>query len=246
MHPVLLRRYGVSIPSYPAMLYLGIVTGVFAGKAAAASAGMGAFSVSLALLLLLVPALAGARLFYVATHWPVYRHNPRRIWRCNEGGAAQYGGLALALPLSAPVTIALHLSWAAFWDAAVFTILTGMIFGRIGCLLNGCCAGRPSHSPLAVHLPNASGVWTRRLPTPCLEAGWAAVLLILAITLRQRIPFPGALFWMVAGGYGAGRLVLESTREPVPGARRFTIHHGVSLGLILLSLVALVSRWPRS
>jgi prolipoprotein diacylglyceryltransferase len=222
-----------------------MVVGIITGNAAAHVAGMDAFRVLIATLVLLVPALLGARLFYVATHWQVYRQNPQRIWNRNEGGAAQYGGLAVALPLSAPVAAIVRIPWGAFWDVAVFTILVGMIIVRIGCLLNGCCAGRPSRSWLALCLPNASGVWARRLPTQCLEAGWAVVLLVSAIVLRNKLASPGDLFWIVAAGYAAGRLVLESTRESRPGARRFTVHHGVSIALILLSGAALASRWPK-
>src|SRR5262249_15504183 len=244
--PVLFHWRGVAIHSYPAMLYLGLVVGLEAGNIASHLAGMDAFRVLIATFLLLTPALVGARLFYVAMHWQIYRQNPRRIWNRNEGGAAQYGGLALALPLSIPVTAGLHLPWGAFWDVTAFTILVGMMIVRIGCLLNGCCAGRPSSSWIAVNLPNLRGVWARRLPTQCLEAGWAAVLLVLAVGLRGKLPFPGALFWVVAAGYGGGRLVLESTREQVSGAGRFTIHHGVSATLILLSLAALASGWLKS
>ena len=245
MRPVLFRLRGVTIRSYPAMLYVGLVAGLLAGNVAAHAAGMDAFRVLVVSLILLVPSLIGARLLYVASHWRVYRQNPELIWNRNRGGAAQYGGLALALPLSFPLTGALRLSWGGFWDVAVFTILAGMIFGRVGCLLNGCCAGRPSKSRLAVDLPNLGGVWARRLPTQCLEAGWAAALLALAVEIRPKLPFPGALFWIVVAGYAAGRLVLEGTRESRPGARTFTIHHGLSAGLILLSAIALAFGWPK-
>jgi len=228
------------------MLYVGLVAGIAVGNAAAHSAGMDAFRVSVATFVLLIPALLGARLFYASSHWKIYRRDLRRIWNRNEGGAAQYGGLAFALPLSAPVLTALHLSWGGFWAVAVFTILVGMTFGRIGCLLNGCCAGRPSESWLAVYLPGLRGVWARRLPTQCLEAGWAILLLFFATAIREGMPFRGALFWIVACGYAAGRLVLESTREQRPGAARFTIHHGVSVALILLSVTALASGWTKS
>ncbi len=246
MRPVLFHVRGVPIHSYLAMLYLGMVAGVEAGDIAAHAAGMDSFRVLLALLLLLGPALIGARLLYVACHWRIYRESPHRIWNMKEAGAAQYGGILLALPLSVPLVQVLHLSWGGFWDVAVFTAVVGVIFGRFGCLLNGCCAGRRSNSFLALYLPNAHGVRARRLPTQFLEAGWAAAMLITAMLIRSKMPFQGALFWVIAAPYAAGRLVLLSMREPEPGARKFTIQHGVSAGLILLSLAMLVYRWPKS
>ncbi len=245
MRPVLFRLHGMPIYSYPAMLYLGLVTGVEAADIAARAAGIDPFRVMLAMLLLLIPALIGARSVYVAGHWGLYRGNPRRIWSRKEGGAAQYGGIIVVLPLSLPLVRALHLSWGAFWDVALFGVVVGMIFGRIGCLLEGCCAGRRSNAFVAAKLPNQRGVWARRVPTQCLEAGWAGVLLIAALLMRQKMPFEGALFWALLAGYAAGRLVLVSMREPQPGGGWLTLQHGVSAGLVLLSLVMLVSGWPK-
>ncbi len=226
------------------MLYVGLVAGVVAGNVAAHAAGIDAFRAFVATLLLIVPALIGAKLFYVASHWRLYRQSPRRIWNRRQGGAAQFGGFALVLPLSVPLLSTLRLAFGAFWDVAVFTILGAMIFGRVGCLLNGCCAGRPSKS-WGVYLPNSVGVWDRRIPTQCLEAGWAAVLLVFAMAVWRWLPFPGALFALVTAGYGCGRVVLETTRELLPGASRFTIHHAISVLMIVLSVAALTAGWPK-
>jgi phosphatidylglycerol:prolipoprotein diacylglycerol transferase len=245
MRRILFQWRGFTVWSYPAMLYVGLVAGVVAGNAAAHAAGIDAFRVFVATLVLIVPALIFARLLHVAAHWRLYRHNPRRIWNRREGGFAQYGGLAAALPLSLPLLAALNLPLGAFWDVGMLTILVGMIFARIGCLMNGCCAGRPSQTWVSVYLPNHLGEWERRIPTQCLEAAWAAVLLVSAITIWRWLPFPGALFLLVTAGYAAGRLALESMRALPPGASRFTIHHAISGLLIVLSLAALTARWPK-
>jgi prolipoprotein diacylglyceryltransferase len=126
-----------------------------------------------------------------------------------------------------------------------FTILVGMIFTRIGCLLNGCCAGRSSKKWGSLYLPNHLDVWEKRVPTQCLEALWAAVLLISAMVLWRRLPFAGALFLLATAGYASGRMVLECLREPEPGANRFTIYHAMSTIMLLLSLAALTAAWPK-
>src|SRR5437764_485103 len=123
MRPVVFRWRGLTIASYPAMLYVGLVGGVLAGNAAAHASGTDPFRVFVATFLLLVPALAGARLTYIASEWSIYRRDLGRIWDRRDGGAAQYGGLIVAVPLSVPVLIALHLPFGAFWDVTGFTIL---------------------------------------------------------------------------------------------------------------------------
>ena len=245
MRPMLFQWRGLTVWSYPAMLYIGLVAGVVAGNAAAHAAGMDAFRAFVATLVLIVPALIGARLLHVAAHWQLYRQSLQRIWNRRDGGYAMYGGLPAALLLSVPLLAALQLPFGAFWDVAMLTILVGMIFARIGCLMNGCCAGRPSRSWLSVYLPNHRGVWDTRIPTQCLEAGWAGVLLVSAMTVWRWLPFPGALFLLAAVGYASGRLVLESLREPQPGATRFTIDHAISVVVIMLSLATFTACWPR-
>lgn len=237
MRPILFKWRSIIVQSYKAMLYLGLIAGVVGGNAAAHVAGIDAFRTFVATLVLITPALLGARLFYVSTHWKLFRHNLGSIWNQTDGGAAMYGGLPLALLVSVPLLAALRLPFGAFWDVAGITILTGMIFARVGCLLNGCCAGRVSSSWITAYLPNHAGVWERRIPTQSLEAAWALLLLVSSVAIWRWLTFPGELFMFVAAGYSSGRLVLESTRERPRGAARFTIHHAFSLVLLVSSLI---------
>ena len=242
MHPVMFRWRSLTIHSYPALQYLGLVAGVLAANFAAHAAGLDAFRVFVATCILLAPALAGARLLFVASHWRLYRLTPSRIWDRSEGGAAQYGGLLLAVPLSVPLLAFLQMPFAGFWDVSMVTIMVGMIFTRIGCLLNGCCSGRPSKSWISMSLPDHKGVWEQRIPTQLLEAGWAVILLASAIAIWSSLPFQGALFLFVSAGYACGRLLMESTRSTAQERRTLTLHHAISLLIILVSVAALTAR----
>lgn len=198
------------------MLYLGLVFGVLAGNVAAHIAGIDPLRSYFAILILIIPALTGARLLYVALNWKVYRSDPGRIWKRGDGGLVMYGGLPPMLLCSIPLLHAWHLNFGQFWDVSSFTICIGMIFARIGCLLNGCCGGRASNSWFSVYLPNSRGVWEKRVPTQVLEAMCAAVLLISAAFVWRRAPFPGALFLFVTLGYSSARFIMEFAREREP------------------------------
>jgi prolipoprotein diacylglyceryltransferase len=50
---------------------------------------------------------------------------------------------------------------------------------------------------------------------------------------------------LATAGYASGRLVLESAREPMLGARRITVHHMISLAMVAASLAVFVACWPR-
>jgi phosphatidylglycerol:prolipoprotein diacylglycerol transferase len=217
------------------------VTGIIAGNAIANAQGMNSAGVFIAACILIVPSLAGARLLYVATHWDLFRNDRARIWDTHDGGQAQYGGILLAVPFSVPLLALLNVPFGEFWDVASFTIMIGMTFTRIGCLMNGCCSGRPCDAWGCIELPNHEGVWQKRIPNQLLEAGWAAMLLVGLFLLRGRMPFPGALFVFTAAGYASGRLILEFAREQNRARHGLTVHHAISLLIIALSIAALTT-----
>jgi phosphatidylglycerol:prolipoprotein diacylglycerol transferase len=213
MNPVLVTWRGGRIHSYPVLLYLGMVCGIVVGDYVANVAGLNSARALLAMVLLTIPGLVGARLLFVATNWHLYRDDRARIWRRSEGGAAMQGGLLLAVVVSVPLLGVLGLSFGGFWDAATFAALIQLVFARIGCLLHGCCAGRPAEGWFALSLPDHRGVWQRRVPSQLLEAGWAVLILIGAAAWWSDRPFPGAVFLAALSAYVVGRVALEPLRE---------------------------------
>jgi phosphatidylglycerol---prolipoprotein diacylglyceryl transferase len=243
MRRVLFSWHGWNVYSYPAMLYVGLVAGVFLGAWVAQRSGMSADRFAAATVILLIPALAGSRLYFVLTRWDVYRREPKRIWRRTEGGMAMYGGLILTVPLSIPLLRAMGLPFGAFWDAAMFTMLLGMAFTRIGCLLNGCCGGRPSEAWFALDLPDHRGVWRRRYPTQLMEMTFALMLVGAAFMLRSRAPFSGAIFCSAIVAYGTGRFFLERLREDATGGRDQVAMQATSIVLLVAALAGLMFVW---
>lgn len=224
MRRVLFTWRGFTVNSYPALLYLGLVCGFYVMYAVAPRMGLSRGPAAAATLILFVPALAGSRIWFVLGHWSTYRLQTRRIWRRSEGGMALYGGLVLALAVSPGVLAALALRFASFWDAATFTMLVGMIFTRVGCLLNGCCAGRRSDGRLAMRLPDHTGRWEWRHPVQLLELSAAVLLLAGAGVLLSLTPPPGTIFGFALVGYGCARLALDRLREAAPQHAPIALH----------------------
>lgn len=244
MRRILFSWRGVKVRSYPALLYVGLLLGVVAGNSAAHAGGIDPLHTFVASLLLIVPASVGARLLYVATHWPLYQGNWRLAWRRREGGASSYGALLLALPASWPVTKLLGLPFARFLDVVTFSVLVAMIAIRLGCFLNGCCAGRVSTAWCTLHLPNHRGIWGKRFPTQLLEALWAAGLLASACVVWRALPFPGALLLVAIGAYATGKMLLEPLRERPPKASQ--MRAWVSAALIIVTAGASIALWLAS
>ncbi len=120
------------------------------------------------------------------------------------GGAVWFGGLALAV-----AAMLLHarrcrvglLPWA---DAAAPAVLAAMAVGRIGCLANGCCFGRPTDLPWGI-VHGAAHVH----PTQVYESIACAILAFLV----ARVPAGrGAAAGWALLGYAAWRFANEILR----------------------------------
>ena len=214
------------------MLYVGLLAGVSLEYLAASSMGLPTDRVYWATLLLLPIALIGSRLLFVITHWRDYRNSPHRVWDRRESGMAMYGGVPCMLLASVPLLPAFGLPYWKFWDAAVFCIFPGMAFTRIGCLLNGCCSGRPTDGRLAMWLPDHRGVRARRVPVQLLEAAAAVALLIMCAVATTWLTRPGTLFLVAAAGYGVSRLALQPVRDQRDYMGYLDVQIAISLALI--------------
>jgi prolipoprotein diacylglyceryltransferase len=231
---------GLRILSYPAMGYVGLTLGVISGIEVARYSGANVADVFIAIMAVAVVGMIGARLFFIAIHWPIYRREPSKIWRRGEGGGAVLGALVLAIALSPAVLAPLGLSFGAFWDIATVVMLIWSIFGRVGCLLHGCCSGRVSDGALAIDLPDHCGIWRRRIPTQFLEIALAASILIAVAALWHLRPYSGAVFLAALAAYGLGRGVLQPLRDERDRIGGFDIHRTIAVGGSALSLITLV------
>jgi phosphatidylglycerol:prolipoprotein diacylglycerol transferase len=100
-----------------------------------------------------VGGIVGARIFFVVQKWSELPGDTlvERLYEAlkfTEGGLVVYGSIIGAL-----VTIGVWGWWRGYGlfavaDFVVPVFLLGLAFGRIGCLLNGCCYGGICEAPL--------------------------------------------------------------------------------------------------
>lgn len=156
-------------------------------------------------LVLLASTWIGARAFYALLHPQIER--PSLLW--GPGGFAAPGGLLLGLPCVLLTLRACRLPVRKTLDQLVpsFALVTSI--GKIGCLVNGCCFGRPTDLPFYVLYGSgtpAGRQWplTPLFPTQLLESLLSALL--FGITLSMRPSAAGLVFgtWLV--GFGLVRL----------------------------------------
>ena len=72
----------------------------------------------------------------------------------------------------------------------------------------------------------------------------AAVLLVGALVVADRMPFAGALFVSALGAYAAGRFLIEFGRDSPRRLGRLTVAQAYSATFVLLSVTFLaVATW---
>lgn len=168
----------------------------------------------------IIAALVGAKLLLLATDVTYFRTHPEDLLALARSGGVFYGGLIGAV-LVAFWYIKRHgLPLWTTCDMFAPGIALGHVIGRLGCLMAGCCYGRPTSVPWAITFTDpfaASNVGTPLNvplhPTQVYEAG--AELLILGVLLateRRGRPFPGRTFWGYILLYSISRFIIEFYR----------------------------------
>jgi prolipoprotein diacylglyceryltransferase len=217
------------------LLYVGFVIGVVWGGY---ESGLDYLRFAISALILLVFALVGSRIWYLVGH-PEFFAGRTGVVRVTDAGAGLYGGLLLSFAVSWPVLRLMGLEFWRFWDGGAIVLLVGMVVTRIGCLMNGCCAGRETHGPFGLWLPDHRGEWKRRFPTQLFEAVWSAIILGVGVSINGPSDPPGLLFLGSAAAYGMGRLGLELLRaDAARTALPTRMNLAFSAMLVVVSIIA--------
>ena len=249
MHPILFESGSFTLYTYGVLLAAAYLLGLQFAVVRARARGLDRQRVLDLGIWIIVGALAGAKLLLLVTDLHQYSGSPRALVDLVRSAGVFYGGLVAA------VGVAFVYMWRhrmPLWtttDAFAPGIALGHAVGRLGCLMAGCCFGRPTSVPWAItfHNPAASlnsdtplGVPLH--PTQLYEAGAELVILSVLLWLERRgRSFPGRTFWTYMLLYTAARFVIEFYRgDPRGTVGIFSTSQFVSLILAPLAVAMLV------
>jgi phosphatidylglycerol---prolipoprotein diacylglyceryl transferase len=156
----------------------------------------------------LVGAFLGAKIVYLLAEGWLDWHQPDR-WLRLATGKTIIGGL-LGGYAAVEITKKIVAYRSATGDWFTFIAPTGIIFGRIGCLLHGCCTGDVCR-PAWYALPDREG--TPRWPAVPVEIIFNLVALGAAALLRWKKILPGQHFHLYLIAYGLFRFAHEFVRS---------------------------------
>ncbi|HOP26319.1 MAG TPA: prolipoprotein diacylglyceryl transferase [Candidatus Sabulitectum sp.] len=255
MHPVLLRIGSLPINSYGLMLAISFLLGVKLAARRASKLGIPPDETTNLSIWIMAAAIIGSRAFYVATHMEQYAGDPIAAVAFWNGlyGLSMLGGVVLAMATG--FTWIAKKKWPvwSFADAVIPSFALGIFITRIGCFLNGCCFGSETSCSLGVSFPQGSlphSVFGSSTIHPAQLYSSAGGLLILAVLLTadRRGHFPGFIFTLFTGLYGATRFGMEEFRyfdhapSGVFGYSHFAGRPGmtdnqlISLGMVIFSI----------
>lgn len=174
--------------------------------------------------------LAGARLLDAAVNPSRYVADPARLVSTDLHGFALYGGLAASVAVGAAWSRHHGISMRRVADATVPAVAAGIVLLRIGCFLNGCCAGVATTLPWGVvfpsnavgferdlldgHIPlfGAVGAPTAVHPTQLYELAAALLLAVVARTVARFGAAPGTPALVFAAGFMVFRAANQALR----------------------------------
>jgi len=172
------------------------------------------------------------------------------------GGLTYYGGLMAA---SATAWFLLKRDGFPFWkaaDMAGFAIALGLGFGRMGCLMAGCCFGTTCELPWAVafpwrsaaseeqfrdHLLASPKMWSLPVhPTQLYESGASlAIAAVCLLWVNGRKRYDGQVFATFLALYAVARFLLEMVRRDDRGGL-LGLSTSQLLGVAMLAVAAAI------
>jgi phosphatidylglycerol:prolipoprotein diacylglycerol transferase len=247
MHPIAFELGPLSIHWYGVMVAVGFMAGLWTASRRGLLAGVAAEKVIDLGPWLIIGAIVGARTLYVISYWHEdFAGNPIvdvfKVWK---GGLVYYGGLIGA---SLACILYVRLKKLPLWkmaDILAPSIALGYVFGRIGCLLNGCCYGKACSLPWAIRFPEGNPLHPPTYPvhpTQVYESLLNLGLYAGLAWLFRHKKFDGQVFGVYLVCYAVLRSFVEMFRGDYPQhylGGWATPAHLVSFAILAAGLVLL-------
>ncbi len=185
----------------------------------------------------LAGAFLGAKLVYLAAEGWLHWHDPDR-WVILATGKSITGALLGGYAAVELTKRLLHYDRVTGdWFAVIVPI--GIMLGRIGCFLNGCCLGRAC-APSWYTINDVHGV--ARWPAVPVEFLFNALMLGVILLFRWGKIMPGQLFHFYLIAYGLFRFFHEFLRDTPSIAGPFSGYQFAALAVAVLGGIGFLVR----
>lgn len=158
MHPELFEipLIHLTVKSYGLMMVIGFLSAVAVIRYLSRHFTRDPQHITNAALYSLIAGVVGARAFFVIHYFDQFRGDPLSFVAIWNGGLELIGGVLLAIAVILLYIWYHKLPIRHYLDALAIGLMVALVFGRIGCFLNGCCYGKPTEGPWGVRFPYGS------------------------------------------------------------------------------------------
>jgi phosphatidylglycerol:prolipoprotein diacylglycerol transferase len=214
MRPILFYIGRLPIRAYGTMMMLAFAAGIAWAVREARRRGLDPGLILDLAVWIMVSGIVFARAIFIALDPALTWRDLPYIWR---GGLSFHGGLIGGV-LAALVFV--RLKRIRFWtlaDTCAPSIALAYGIARIGCLLNGCCYGRPATLPWGIVCvdPDTGVATPPSHPTQVYSALASWALFAALVVFARRSKLSGSVFLLYLMAYGVIRFLIEYLRRGV-------------------------------
>jgi phosphatidylglycerol---prolipoprotein diacylglyceryl transferase len=223
MYPEIFRIGPTPVYSYGLMLVISFALGMLIAQKRAKARGIPVEAILDVTTVILLSSIIGSRFLYVVFHVEEFRGHWIDTINVFKGlaGLSMFGGIVLAVLLSVLYMRRKRLPVWQISDAIAPSIALGLGITRIGCLLNGCCFGRPTDLPWGIAFPPGCVAWSvvggaHIHPTQLYESLAGLLIFATALLIDRKRLGPGSVLCVVLGLYGVVRFLVDFVRFQEP------------------------------
>ena len=251
MFPDLFPIGSLTVHTYGLFLVLGITIGLLVALRLGKSQGMSPQAIMDMGFIIILSALVGSRLAYVLMNISYYRDHPLDMIIFWKGGLVFSGGL---------IAVLLALGWYlrrhrfSFWkigDLLAPSAAIGQGIGRLGCLMAGCCYGKPTDLKWGVVFTHPNSLAPLNIPlhpTQLYGALSGFVIFGVLFYLHTKKQFEGQLLLWFLILHSTARLFVERFRGDERGfilGSDMTVTQLFALLILFSAVIALFMRKPK-
>ncbi|MBU4484058.1 prolipoprotein diacylglyceryl transferase [bacterium] len=240
MQPVLFSIAGVSVPAFFFMVMIATLVGTYIATKMAEKKGLEPVIILDLGIFGIIAGVLGSRIFHILVEAPAYYwEDPIRVFYFWQGGFVSLGAY-----------IGAGLSWLVYLKVrkksvldyinnTVFAVPVVIFFVRLGCLLNGCCYGKPTDFFVHLIFTNPASTAAHYYPGIPLHATQfynmlnAIVLWAIMWVIHKKVKMKGKFLVTFFLYYGFSRFMIEFLRGDTD--RGMWFGGNISSGQIVMS-----------
>ena len=208
----------LTVHGYGFMIGLGIICCILLASHRAKKQGLSVDAVYDIAIWGVLSGFLGAKILYVIVEFPTFIADPLSI--LGSEGFVVYGGLIGGVLGAAIYARIKKLNFWKYLDIATPAISLAQGFGRLGCLMAGCCYGRETDAWYGIVFPEGcmAPAGVKLVPTQIISSLGNFLIMTILILYSKKSKHAGNVGAMYMVLYGVGRIGIEILRNDDRGA----------------------------